>query len=47
MGHAMVGRFDGVLAYLAGPPQMVDAAMRLLVLQGKVPPARIRYDKFS
>ena len=47
MGQAMVGRFDGVLAYLAGPPQMVDAAVRLLVLQGKVPPARIRYDKFS
>ena len=47
MGQAMAGRFDGVLAYLAGPPQMVDAAMRLLVLQGKVPPARIRYDKFS
>jgi toluene monooxygenase electron transfer component len=47
MGQAMAGRFDGVLAYLAGPPQMVDAAMQLLVLQGKVPPARIRYDKFS
>jgi toluene monooxygenase electron transfer component len=47
MGQAMAGQFDGVLAYLAGPPQMVDAAMRLLVLQGKVPPARIRYDKFS
>jgi toluene monooxygenase electron transfer component len=47
MGQSMEGRFEGVLAYLAGPPQMVDAAMRLLVLQGKVPPARIRYDKFS
>lgn len=47
MGEAMAGKFEGVLAYLAGPPQMVDAAMRLLVLQGKVPPARIRYDKFS
>ena len=47
MGQAMAGRFDGILAYIAGPPQMVDAAMRLLVLQGKVPPARIRYDKFN
>jgi len=47
MGAAMMGKFEGVLAYLAGPPQMVEAAMRLLVLQGKVPPTRIRYDKFS
>lgn len=47
MGGEMAGKLEGVLAYLAGPPQMVEAAMRLLVLQGKVPPARIRYDKFS
>jgi len=47
VGAAMAGRFEGVLAYMAGPPPMVEAAMRLLVMQGKVPPARIRYDKFS
>lgn len=47
MGKAMAGRFEGILAYMAGPPIMVEAAMRLLVMQGKVPPGRIRYDKFS
>ncbi len=47
MGQAMAGRFENILAYMAGPPPMVEAAMRLLVMQGKVPPARIRYDKFS
>ncbi len=47
MGRAMAGRFADILAYMAGPPPMVEAAMRLLVMQGKVPPARIRYDKFS
>jgi len=47
MGQSMAGRFADVMAYLAGPPPMVEAAMRVLVMQGKVPPARIRYDKFS
>ena len=47
MARAMTGRFADVLAYLAGPPPMVEAAMRALVVQGKVPPTRIRYDKFS
>ncbi len=47
MAKAMTGRFADVLAYLAGPPPMVEAAMRALVVQGKVPPTRIRYDKFS
>ncbi|NQV79904.1 MAG: 2Fe-2S iron-sulfur cluster binding domain-containing protein [Alphaproteobacteria bacterium] len=47
MGQSMADRLADVMAYLAGPPPMVEAAMRVLVLQGKVPPARIRYDKFS
>ncbi|MEQ8247354.1 MAG: 2Fe-2S iron-sulfur cluster binding domain-containing protein [Alphaproteobacteria bacterium] len=47
MDQIMTGRYADVQAYLAGPPPMVEAAMRTLIVQGKVPPARIRYDKFS
>ena len=46
-GHAMTGKYDGLTAYLAGPPPMVEGAMRMLVTQAKLPPSRIRYDKFS
>lgn len=46
-GLAMAGKYDGVTAYLAGPPPMVEGAMRMLVSQAKLPPTRIRYDKFS
>ena len=33
--------------YLAGPAPMVDALIRPLILESKVPADRIRYDKFS
>ncbi len=33
--------------YLAGPAPMVDALIRPLILEAKVPTDRIRYDKFS
>ncbi|MSO65486.1 MAG: 2Fe-2S iron-sulfur cluster binding domain-containing protein [Alphaproteobacteria bacterium] len=46
-GHAMVGRYADVTAYLAGPPPMVEAAMRMLVTEAKLPVSRIRFDKFS
>jgi toluene monooxygenase electron transfer component len=46
-GQALDGKLDGATAYLAGPPPMVDGAMRMLVTQAKMPPNRIRYDKFS
>jgi toluene monooxygenase electron transfer component len=46
-GERMAGRFAGVRAYVAGPPPMVDASLRLLLREARLPPADIRYDKFS
>lgn len=47
-GRAMQDRFtDRMMAYLAGPPPMVDGALRTLIGSGKVTPDRIRYDKFG
>jgi toluene monooxygenase electron transfer component len=46
-GERMKGRFADVRAYVAGPPPMVDASLRLLLREGRLPPADIRYDKFS
>ena len=43
---AMTGRFDKIMAYLAGPPVMVDGAMRALIVGG-LSARDIRYDKFS
>ena len=38
---------DNLLVYLAGPPPMVDSAIRSLIIDAEVPPGSIRYDKFS
>ena len=46
-GERMAGRFAEVRAYVAGPPPMVDASLRLLLREARLPPADIRYDKFS
>jgi toluene monooxygenase electron transfer component len=46
-GERMHGRFAAVRAYVAGPPPMVDASLRLLLREARLPPADIRYDKFS
>jgi toluene monooxygenase electron transfer component len=46
-GESMKDRFAGVRAYVAGPPPMVDASLRLLLREARLPPADIRYDKFS
>ena len=43
----MNGKYQNVRAYLAGPPQAVDAAMRVLLLQAKLPATEIKYDKFN
>lgn len=32
--------------YLAGPPPMIEAVVRLLIVDQKVPPAQIHYDRF-
>jgi len=46
-GLAMKGRFENVRAYAAGPPPMVDATLRMLLVEGKLRSDNIRYDKFS
>jgi toluene monooxygenase electron transfer component len=46
-GERMQGRYAGVRAYVAGPPPMVDACLRLLLREARLAPADIRYDKFS
>jgi toluene monooxygenase electron transfer component len=46
-GERMQGRFADVRAYVAGPPPMVDASLRLLLREARLSPADIRYDKFS
>ena len=46
-GAAMKGRYADVRAWVAGPPPMVDASLRLLLREARLSPADIRYDKFS
>jgi toluene monooxygenase electron transfer component len=46
-GERMTGRFADIRAYVAGPPPMVDASLRLLLREARLSPADIRYDKFS
>lgn len=43
----MAGKLSDVHAFLAGPPPAVDAAMRGLILQGKLSPKSISFDKFN
>jgi toluene monooxygenase electron transfer component len=43
---AMAGSNPDLIAYVAGPPIMVDAAIRALIVSG-VPNRDIRYDKFG
>lgn len=43
----MRGRYKDTTAFLAGPPPMVEAAIRVLVMEAKLPARSIRYDKFS
>ncbi|MCF3948751.1 2Fe-2S iron-sulfur cluster-binding protein [Acidiphilium iwatense] len=38
---------SNTIAFLAGPPPMIDACLRHLVVGARIPPTRIRYDKFS
>jgi len=47
MASAMIGRYQNTLAYLAGPPPMIDGALRILLSDGQLTPQTIRYDKFS
>ncbi len=43
----MAGKYQNVRAYVAGPPPAVDAAIRVLLMEGKLTADCIRYDKFS
>ena len=46
-GERMKSRFADIRAYVAGPPPMVDASLRLLLREARLAPSDIRYDKFS
>ena len=46
-GEHMKGKFGNVRAYAAGPPPMVNATLRMLLLEGRLKSTDIRYDKFS
>ena len=43
----MQNRFDDTVAFVAGPPPMVDDALRQLILEAGLPGTDVRYDKFS
>ena len=38
---------DNAIGFVAGPPPMVDGAIRVLLTGAGLTPDRIRYDKFS
>ncbi len=44
--HVPTGASD-MITFIAGPPPMVDAAIRMLLVKHRIPASRIRYDKFS
>ena len=46
-GERMTGKWNGPTAFVAGPPPMVDAALRMLVMEARLPASDIRYDKFT
>jgi toluene monooxygenase electron transfer component len=46
-GERMQGRFSDLRAYVAGPRPMVDASVRLLLREGRLPPQEIRRDRFD
>jgi toluene monooxygenase electron transfer component len=45
--EAMSGRCDNMVGFVAGPPVMVDAALRMLIRDARLPPQFVRYDKFA
>lgn len=47
MVQATGGRYDNPVAFVAGPTPMVDGALRLLIRDARLPPAFVRYDKFT
>ena len=47
MIREMAGRYADTVAFTAGPPIMVDAVLRHLLHEAKMPRALVRYDKFA
>jgi toluene monooxygenase electron transfer component len=45
--QAMRGRYDNMVGFVAGPPIMVDDALRMLLREARLPPQFVRYDKFA
>lgn len=45
--ECMKDKYENILAYVAGPPPMVDGALRMLVLEARLAGTDIRYDKFG
>jgi toluene monooxygenase electron transfer component len=45
--QAMGGRYDNMVGFVAGPPIMVDDALRMLIREARLPPQFVRYDKFT
>jgi toluene monooxygenase electron transfer component len=43
----LAGKFAGRVAYVAGPPILVDVSIRMLIAQARLPARDIRYDKFN
>ena len=46
-GERMAGAWNDLTAFVAGPPPMVDGALRILVMDARLPTSDIRYDKFT
>ena len=44
---SMAGRFENAVGFVAGPPPMVDGALRMLIMEARLPAQFIRYDKFG
>jgi hypothetical protein len=47
MVRAMAGNYTNTVAFTAGPPIMVDAVLRHLLHEAKMPRTLVRYDKFA
>ena len=47
MGRTMRDRYADIAAFVAGPPPMVDGAIRWLITEGQLSAGQIRFDKFG
>jgi toluene monooxygenase electron transfer component len=47
MIRTVAGKYDNTVAFLAGPPIMVDSVLRHLLHEARMPRNLVRYDKFA